>query len=79
MKTNQLGPGGVSNGFFVGLVSPPIFPTKKLKSEKIHSGEIKIGENIVEKEYKKLVPNELGGVMTQTFSVHGRKHSLSKL
>ena len=36
-------------------------------NEKIHSGEIEIGENIVEREYKKLVSNELGDLMTQTF------------
>ena len=48
-------------------------------NEKIHSGEIEIGENIVEREYKKLVSNEFGDLMTQTFSVHGRKHPLSKL
>ena len=48
-------------------------------SEKIHSGEIEIGENIVEREYKKPVSNELDEIMTQAFSVHRRKHPLSKL
>ena len=67
---------------FSRISVPNDIPAKKVRhmlNEKIHSGEIKIGENIVEREYKKLVSNELGDLMTQTFSVHGRKHPLSKL
>ena len=52
---------------------------RSILNKKIHSGEIEIGENIVEREYKKLVSNELGDLVTETFTVHGRKHPLSKV
>ena len=52
---------------------------KLLLDEQICSGQIEIGEHIVERVYKKLVTNELGDVVTHTFSVHGRKHPLPKL
>ena len=50
-----------------------------LLSEKICSGEIEIGKNIVEREYKKLALDENGDVVTHSFSVNGRKHSLFNL
>ena len=61
---------------------PADVSSKKVKlslEEKVRSGEIDIGVNIVEKEYKKLIINELSEVVTHTFSVHGRKHPLKKL
>ena len=50
-----------------------------LLSEKICSGEIEIGKTIVEREYKKLALDENGDVVTHSFSVNGRKHSLFNL
>ena len=50
-----------------------------LLSEKICSGEIEIGNKIVEREYKKLALDENGDVVTHSFSVNGRKHSLLNL
>ena len=64
------------------LSVPTDISAKKVKlllSDKIRTGEIEIGENIVEREYKKLITNELGNVVTCTFSVNGRKHPLSNL
>ena len=61
---------------------PADVSSKKVKlslEEKVRSGEIDIGVNIVEKEYKKLIINDLSEVVTHTFSVHGRKHPLRKL
>ena len=50
-----------------------------LLSEKICSGEIEIGKKIVEREHKKLALDENGDVVTHSFSVNGRKHSLFNL
>ena len=50
-----------------------------LLSEKICSGEIEIGNKIVERKYKKLALDENGDVVTHSFSVNGRKHSLRNL
>ena len=61
---------------------PADMSAKKVKlclDEKVQSGEIEIGVNIVQREYQKLTLNKFGDVVTQTFSVHGRKHPLSKL
>ena len=64
-------------------VSIPQDPnSKKVKSslhEKVGLGEIDLGENIVEREYKKLITNDLGIVETKSFFVNAKKHSLSKL
>ena len=62
-------------------VSFPVEPTsKKVKinfEEKIASGEIDIGENIVEREYKKIVyDKKTGQLVSKTCSVFGRKHYL---
>ena len=48
-------------------------------SEKIRSGDIEIGENIVQREYKKLFLDAHGNVETQTFMVNGRKIPLQKI
>ena len=67
---------------FHDISVPTDIPAKKVKlllDEQICSGQIEIGEHIVEREYKKLVTNELGDMVTHTFSVHGRKHPLPKL
>ena len=57
-------------------------PAKKVRlevSEKIRSGDIEIGENIVQREYKKLFLDAHGNVETQTFMVNGRKIPLQKI
>ena len=61
---------------------PSDMPAKKVKhclDEKVKSGEIEIGVSIVQREYQKLALNKNGDVVTQTITVHGRKHPLSKL
>ena len=67
---------------FGDLSVPTDISAKKVRlllGKKTRLGEIEIGENIVEREYKKLVSNELGNVVTHTFLVNGRKHPLSNL
>ena len=45
----------------------------------MQAGEIEIRVNIVQREYKKFVVNKSGDVVTDTFTVYGRKHPLSNL
>ena len=53
---------------------------KLLMEEKVSSGEIDVGETIVQKEYKKRIfDKSTGQVVEHTFSVFGRKHSLHKI
>ena len=69
------------------LMSGVSFPTepsaKKVKlglQEMVESGEIDIGENIVEREYQKTIYDKsTAQVVTKKFSVFGRKHSLFKI
>ena len=65
-------------------VSFPVEPTrKKLKlglKEMVESGQIDIGENIVEREYIATVyEKSTGKLVPRKFSVFGRKHTLRKI
>ena len=62
MKTNQLGPGGVSKGFFVGLVSLPIFLPKKLdlcQVKKYILAKLKLVEILFKKNIENLFRMDL--------------------
>ena len=47
--------------------------------EQIISGEIDIGESIFERQYQKLSISKTGDVVTNTFTVEGRKHPLRSI
>ena len=51
--------------------------TKKALDEKVLSGEVEIGVNVVQREYQNIKMNTSGEVVR--FNVHGRKHLLSQL
>ena len=54
--------------------------TKKALEEEVASNNIDIGENVVEREYKRQVFDKFSGrFIEKTVSVFGRKHKLSKL
>ena len=67
----------------VFLLTPPPPPSKKVKEaleESVLSGEIDIGENIVQREYIRTVFDKTTGQLVEkTIYVFGRKHSLRKI
>ena len=61
-------------------VDPSSDRVKKLMEEKVISGEIDIGESIVEREYsKKKFDKSTGQLVEHVFSVFGGKHPLLKI
>ena len=52
---------------------------KQSLAEKVSSGEIDIGENVVGRVYQKVKINKSGESCTQSFTVFGRKHTLKTL
>ena len=58
---------------------PSVIKTKSLLNDRVESGEIDLGEEIVERSFSKFVTDKSGDVKTKTFSVFGRKHPLSVL
>ena len=61
------------------LTMPVDRPSKNIRDychEKILSGEIDIGVNIVERQYEKQILTKSGAIETHKFSVYGRKHPL---
>ena len=59
---------------------PPKKKVKEALEESVASGEIDIGENIVQREYKRTIfDKSTGQLVVKTVSVFGRKHSLCKI
>ena len=67
---------------FSSVSAPEDLSSKKIKiliEDMVREGEIDIGENVVEKIIVKRIDKSTGSCVTDTFSVHARKHPLSKL
>ena len=68
---------------FSSVSAPEDLSSKKIKiliEDMVREGEIDIGENVVEKIIvKRKIDKLTGSCVTDTFSVHARKHPLSKL
>ena len=57
----------------------PVDRLSKNIREKILSGEIDVGVNIVERQYEKQILTKSGAIETHKFSVYGRKHPLKNI
>ena len=64
------------------LTMPADRPSKNIRDychEKILSGKIDIGVNIIERQYEKQFLTKSGTIETSKFSVYGRKHPLTNI